>query len=61
MLRIADSLAYVAAARHVYVVVEIPRSRPAACSSRPDNLSTDKKALSYDQRPTRTRSKTPIP
>ena len=35
MLRIADSLAYVAAARHVYVVVITRRTTKPGCSSRP--------------------------
>jgi putative DNA primase/helicase len=48
MLRIADSLAYVAAARHVYVVVddsEIEGRRLFVKAK--NNLSTDNKALSY--------------
>jgi putative DNA primase/helicase len=48
MLRIADSLAYVAAARHVYVVVDnpdVPDQRLFVKAK--NNLSTDKKALSY--------------
>ena len=48
MLRIADSLAYVAAARHVYVVVddlEVEDRRLFVKAK--NNLSTDKKALSY--------------
>jgi hypothetical protein len=48
MLRIADSLAYVAAARHVYVVVDDPEveGRRLFVKAK-NNLSTDQKALSY--------------
>jgi hypothetical protein len=48
MLRIADSLAYVAAARHVYVVVddaEVEHRRLFVKAK--NNLAPDKKALSY--------------
>jgi hypothetical protein len=48
MLRIADSLAYVAAARHVYVVVddmEVEHRRLFVKAK--NNLSADNKALSY--------------
>jgi hypothetical protein len=48
MLRIADSLAYVAAARHVYVVVndaELEDRRVFVKAK--NNLSPDKKALTY--------------
>jgi putative DNA primase/helicase len=48
MLRIADSLAYVAAARHVYVVVddtEVDKRRLFVKAK--NNLAPDKKALSY--------------
>ena len=48
MLRIADSLAYVAAARHVYVVVndvEVEDRRVFVKAK--NNLSPDKKALTY--------------
>jgi len=47
MLRIADSLAYVAAARHVYVVVDDPEAEDHLLVKAKNNLSTDKKALSY--------------
>jgi putative DNA primase/helicase len=48
MLRIADSLAYVAAARHVYVVVDDPDTEDRRLFVKAkNNLSTDKKALSY--------------
>src|SRR4051794_41011103 len=48
MLRIADSLAYVAAARHVYVVVDDPETEDQRLFIKAkNNLSTDKKALSY--------------
>jgi putative DNA primase/helicase len=48
MLRIADSLAYVAAARHVYVVVDDPETEDQRLFVKAkNNLSTDKKALSY--------------
>jgi hypothetical protein len=48
MLRIADSLAYVAAARHVYVVVDDPEIEDQRLFVKAkNNLSTDKKALSY--------------
>jgi putative DNA primase/helicase len=48
MLRIADSLAYVAAARHVYVVVDDPETKDQRLFVKAkNNLSTDKKALSY--------------
>ena len=48
MLRIADSLAYVAAARHVYVVVDDPEVEDRRLFVKAkNNLSTDKKALSY--------------
>jgi hypothetical protein len=48
MLRIADSLAYVAAARHVYFVVDDPevKNRRFFCKAK-NNLAPDKKALSY--------------
>jgi hypothetical protein len=48
MLRIADSLAYVAAARHVYVVVddtEVDKRRLFVKAK--NNLAPDTKALSY--------------
>jgi putative DNA primase/helicase len=48
MLRIADSLAYVAAARHVYVVVDDPEVEDRRLFVKAkNNLSTDKRALSY--------------
>jgi putative DNA primase/helicase len=48
MLRIADSLAYVAAARHVYVVVDDTEAEDRRLFVKAkNNLSTDKKALSY--------------
>jgi len=48
MLRIADSLAYVAAARHVYVVVDDPENEGRRLFVKAkNNLATDKKALSY--------------
>jgi putative DNA primase/helicase len=48
MLRIADSLAYVAAARHVYVVVDDPEVKDQRLFVKAkNNLSTDTKALSY--------------
>ena len=48
MLRIADSLAYVAAARHVYVVVDDPETEDQRLFVKAkNNLSTDKKALCY--------------
>lgn len=48
MLRIADSLAYVAAARHVYVVVDDPgvEHRRLFVKAK-NNLSPDNSALSY--------------
>lgn len=48
MLRISDSLAYVAAARHVYVVVNDPEieGRRLFVKAK-NNLSPDNKALSY--------------
>jgi hypothetical protein len=48
MLRIADSLAYVAAARHVYFVVddaEVENRRLSVKAK--NNLSADNRALSY--------------
>jgi len=48
MLRIADSLAYVAAARHVYVVVDDTENEGHRLFVKPkNNLPTDKKALRY--------------
>jgi putative DNA primase/helicase len=48
MLRISDSLAYVAAARHVYVVVPHPEIEGQRLFVKAkNNLSTDNKALSY--------------
>ncbi len=48
MLRISDSLAYVAAARHVYVVVNDPEIEGQRLFVKAkNNLSTDNKALSY--------------
>ncbi len=48
MLRISDSLAYVAAARHVYVVVNDPEVEGQRLFVKAkNNLSTDNKALSY--------------
>ena len=48
MLRISDSLAYVAAARHVYVVVNNPEIEGQRLFVKAkNNLSTDSKALSY--------------
>jgi hypothetical protein len=48
MLRIADSLAYVAAARHVYVVVEDPHVEGRRLFAKAkNNLAPDKAALPY--------------
>jgi putative DNA primase/helicase len=47
MLRIADSLAYVAAARHVYVVVDDPENERRLFVKAKNNLAPDTKALSY--------------
>jgi hypothetical protein len=48
MLRIADSLAYVAAARHVYVTVDDPNVQGRKLFVRAkNNLAPDKAALSY--------------
>lgn len=48
MLRIADSLAYVAAARHVYVVVDDPENEKARLFVKAkNNLAPDKHALRF--------------
>jgi putative DNA primase/helicase len=48
MLRIADSLAYVAAARHVYVVVDDPENEKARLFVKAkNNLALDKHALRF--------------
>jgi hypothetical protein len=47
MLRIADSLAYVAAARHCYVVVEDPENDRRLFVKAKNNLAPDTQALSY--------------
>jgi hypothetical protein len=48
MLRIADSLAYVAAARHVYVVVDDPGNDKARLFVKAkNNLAPDKHALRF--------------
>jgi putative DNA primase/helicase len=47
MLRIADSLAYVAAARHCYVVVEDPDNHRRLFVKAKNNLAPDMAALSY--------------
>jgi len=48
MLRIADSLAYVAAARHVYVVVDDPENDKARLFVKAkNNLAPDKNALRF--------------
>jgi hypothetical protein len=48
MLRIADSLAYVAAARHVYVVVDNPKVEGSRVFVKAkNNLSPDTRALTY--------------
>jgi putative DNA primase/helicase len=48
MLRIADSLAYVAAARHVYVVVDDTKVEHRRLFVKAkNNLAPDKRALSY--------------
>jgi hypothetical protein len=48
MLRIADSLAYVAAARHCYVVVDDPENERRLFIKAKNNLAPDTKALSYN-------------
>jgi putative DNA primase/helicase len=47
MLRIADSLAYVAAARHCYVVVDDPDNKRRLFVKAKNNLAPDTRALSY--------------
>jgi putative DNA primase/helicase len=47
MLRITDSLAYVAAARHVYVVLDDPENERRLFVKAKNNLAPDTKALSY--------------
>jgi putative DNA primase/helicase len=47
MLRIADSLAFVATARHCYVVVDDPENKRRLFVKAKNNLAPDMKALSY--------------
>jgi putative DNA primase/helicase len=47
MLRIADSLAYVAAARHCYVVIDDPENKRRLFVKAKNNLAPDMAALSY--------------
>jgi hypothetical protein len=47
MLRIADSLAYVAASRHCYVVVDDPENQRRLFVKAKNNLAPDAQALSY--------------
>src|SRR5215831_2161863 len=47
MLRIADSLAYVAAARHCYVVVDDAENKRRLFVKAKNNLAPDMAALSY--------------
>src|SRR5262249_55577804 len=47
MLRIADSLAFVAASRHAYIVVDDPEHERRLFVKAKNNLAPDTKALSY--------------
>jgi hypothetical protein len=47
MLRISDSLAFAATARHCYVVVDDPRNNRKLFVKAKNNLAPDTKALSY--------------